>query len=1166
MMFATDLDLHQANGSKSVLPTGGRAARTKKIVRNRTGRLLTTTALVSAAAMISAEAIAQVPAGYAPAPADVVSYVQLSNGSVLVQLANNQSLLVTSNNYFIDNSGVLYLSPSVAGNLSGSGGGTPAPLVGGGMPAGGTLAPPSSTGVLFDDTAIASSSGGMMGEITGGPGLFGLGTLGTIAAVGLGTGALILGVNAVRNRLSDDTAENSAATIAADDSEIVKGETSGNVTYTISDADGIDQSVLKEAVEAGLGGASTVASIFPNGGEVTVDPGTAALVSGTEDTYASLQVTVTGEVQSNLNTGEFPGPAVAFKDAKGNDESVNFSLNISDPTDTGGTGSLELDASDGSAHEIAQGGSKLFKATDPQGDTISYEISNNPSGIAIDSNTGLVVVSSAVSTGSYTITVKASSTGSDGTVETDTETYTINVTAGSGGSSSVNNTVNADFDSTNAGFSTLSGLNTTNNNKTDNGDNEFEVVDNAHLGNSYVIDGLGGNDTLYFSERDATYHLDPMVNNSFEDVAGFETLELLSSVHLDVNGGVFDSATTGDINHLKGSGDNKVRLVKEAADLGLDVVVTDIQSIDMDGHDLTLDRADIGQIDKIMDDSTGTLVFTGAFVYDFAEALLTLEDVQTIGLDGGNYSYSLTLDGFHDEDVREIVSDGNLILDGDTNIDTRLNEKITLIDLSRGMGSDGNNNIFATFDDPMTIRGGTDTDDVDLTLKSDIEAGELIIDLGKDSDDTVNFNLNGEDIDMTGDGRILRGVEYVDVDTADGDGEVMFQFNGSGVNVSDIRDVDLGDLDEEGGVILRGDLSTNSAHNQGLITSADFVRSLNTTAPSTYTIGGANAAIAYGGTINAAYFTNALMAQDGTTALTGGTGANEGSFEDTTGTVNVTDGLSVTGQMSVVIDGFVADADLEIEMTAGDDEVDLIIGETELSLTLDDEEDADTNYGAVLTGAVAQNVTIASLLGSSTTGAGTANQVVISTVEGVADSSIAEASEAVTVDLAGGDDILSIVLGSTQEKKVTIKIASAQADEEDIIRVDALEDLAGTPAADPSTANSAKNVVFDFENDITTIIESTSTSAAALNETGSSAGALIVFGGAAAGGGTQAGILYDADGDGELSDGDTVLDLTNAITHASLDVDALATEIEFDSNLGDQWNFVIGDGNLQDII
>ena len=50
----------------------------------------------------------------------MVSYVQLSNGSVLVQLANQQSLLVTSNNFFIDGTGVLFLSPAVTTGIAGA--------------------------------------------------------------------------------------------------------------------------------------------------------------------------------------------------------------------------------------------------------------------------------------------------------------------------------------------------------------------------------------------------------------------------------------------------------------------------------------------------------------------------------------------------------------------------------------------------------------------------------------------------------------------------------------------------------------------------------------------------------------------------------------------------------------------------------------------------------------------------------------------------------------------------------------------------------------------------------------------------------------------------------------------------------------------------------------
>ena len=138
MMFDSQHDAGTASRATSFEPMTRSAAAARKSLRGRAGALLTTTALVTAAsAMVALEAGAQVgvPTGFAPAPADVVSYVQLSNGSVLVQLANQQSLLVTSNNFFIDGSGVLYLSPTVSSGISGgdvsSGamiGGAPAPM------------------------------------------------------------------------------------------------------------------------------------------------------------------------------------------------------------------------------------------------------------------------------------------------------------------------------------------------------------------------------------------------------------------------------------------------------------------------------------------------------------------------------------------------------------------------------------------------------------------------------------------------------------------------------------------------------------------------------------------------------------------------------------------------------------------------------------------------------------------------------------------------------------------------------------------------------------------------------------------------------------------------------------------------------------------------------
>ena len=122
MMFDSQHDAGSAQGATAFEPMERSSAAAKKSLRGRSGALLTSTALVAAgAAMMAGEAGAQVgvPTGFAPAPADVVSYVQLSNGSVLVQLANQQSLLVTSNNFFIDGTGVLYLSPTVTAGITG---------------------------------------------------------------------------------------------------------------------------------------------------------------------------------------------------------------------------------------------------------------------------------------------------------------------------------------------------------------------------------------------------------------------------------------------------------------------------------------------------------------------------------------------------------------------------------------------------------------------------------------------------------------------------------------------------------------------------------------------------------------------------------------------------------------------------------------------------------------------------------------------------------------------------------------------------------------------------------------------------------------------------------------------------------------------------------------
>ena len=1075
MMFDSQHEGTPAVSQSSFEPLARSEASGKKALRSRAGMLLTSTSLVAAAtAMMTGEAAAQAPAGFAPAPADVVSYVQLSNGSVLVQLANQQSLLVTSNNFFIDGTGVLFLSPAVTTGIAG--GGAPAvsattPAAVAPLPVAAPLPQPlapadplniggnASSGVIFEDTEVASSSGGIMGMLTGGPGLFGLGTLGTIAAVGLGGGAILFAANAIRSRLQAPEEENSAASITATDTIIERGGASESVTYAITDFDGIDESDLVASVQAALDGASTVASIFPSGAEITTERSGSGLFDGTEDTYGSINVTLTGEAAEALNLGSFPGPAVSFTDAKGNEESVNLALEITDSSSGGGsgggsgTGTLELDQADGSTHEITQGGSKLFKATDPDGDTINYSISNNPSGIGIDSNTGLVVVANTVAAGSYTITVTASSTGADGSVETDTETYNITVTEGAGGSGgSGGNSVNADFDSSSAGFDTLSGVNITDNETADSNDNELEIVAAAHLANSYIMDGLAGDDTVYFSEAGATYHLDPTWVNGFEDVSGFETLELLSDVHLEINGGVLDSESTGDIEHLKGSGNNRVTIVNNHADFGLDVTITDIDTIDMNNYDLTLDNSDLSQITTIEGDTQSTLVFTGQFTYDFAEGLIMTKDVTRLGLDAGNYDYSLTLDGVSDEDVREIYAYGANEIEGNVMIDARANAKISLIDLAGDEfttgGIDGDSNIFVTYDDTLEILGGDNDDDVDVTLDSDIEDGEFQFDGGGDNEDTLNINLNGDEIDTRGYGRSIDHVEYIDIDAPDGDGEAHLQFNGSGTDMSDIIRVDVSDVKDDSSLVLDGDRSALSS-----------------------------------------------------------TAENISSFVD-----------SDAGE---VIDGFVADEDVIIHMTSQDDTITLTIGESESQTT-------DTGLAALLAATDLRDSSAATK---------------------------AEGSQAVDIHLGGGDDVISLILGSVQSDEVTLHFSRANNDDHDTVSFTTLNDLGASVTADGLT--------LDFADDITTVIAasgtvgSTSAAAAGVSTGSSQQGAVILFDS-----GSQHGFIYDHDGDGELSDGDTLVDLTTAggsFTNLTSSGFRLTMETTEGS---DQFNFSLDQGDL----
>ena len=361
--------------------------------------------------------------------------------------------------------------------------------------------------------------------------------------------------------------------------------------------------------------------------------------------------------------------------------------------------------------------------------------------------------------------------------------------------------MNADFDSSSAGFDTLSGVNITDNETADSGDNELEIVAASHLANSYIMDGLAGDDTVYFSEAGATYHLDPTWVNGFEDVSGFETLELLSDVHLEINGGVLDSESTGDIEHLKGSGDNRVTIVNNHADFGLDVTITDIDTIDMNNYDLTLDKSDLSQINTIEGDTQSTLVFTGQFTYDFAEGLIMTKDVDPSW--SGRRQLRLLADaGWRERRGR--ARDLRLRVERDRrqrHDRCPQNSKISLIDLAGDEfttgGIDGDSNIFVTYDDALEVLGGDNDDDLDVILESDIEDGEFQFDGGGDNEDTLNINLNGDEIDTRGHGRSIDHVEYIDIDAPDGDGEAHLRIQrqrGTDMSSTSSVQVDLSDV------------------------------------------------------------------------------------------------------------------------------------------------------------------------------------------------------------------------------------------------------------------------------------------------------------------------------------------------------------------------------------
>ena len=239
-----------------------------------------------------------------------------------------------------------------------------------------------------------------------------------------------------------------------------------------------------------------------------------------------------------------------------------------------------------------------------------------------------------------------------------------------------------------------------------------------------------------------------------------------------------------------------------------------------------------------------------------------------------------------------------------------------------------------------------------------------------------------------------------------------------------------------------------------------------------------------------------------------------------------------------MIDGFVSEEDLEVVMTNGEDLIDLVIGESEFSVTLT----------AVTPGTANDSLTLLNIanVGSADPLASVVEQTSV----------FAEGSGEVTIDLNGGGDTVSLVLGSEQEETVTLKFDRANSDDHDTVQITELEDLegvadaipnvAGTQFDDVSLVGGVSDLVIDFHDDITQIqADNDAVDANSVQIGNSSQGTLIVFGMSNVA--VQKGFIFDHDGDGELSDGDTLVDLTAALLGVG---DAERDGLRWSGNIG----------------
>ena len=179
-----------------------------------------------------------------------------------------------------------------------------------------------------------------------------------------------------------------------------------------------------------------------------------------------------------------------------------------------------------------------------------------------------------------------------------------------------------------------------------------------------------------------------------------------------------------------------------------------------------------------------------------------------------------------------------------------------------------------------------------------------------------------------------------------------------------------------------------------------------------------------------------------------------------------------------------SDDDLVVYMTAGEDTIDLTIGESEYYVE------------AALTGASSAAVT-------ENQGISMADVVRVfnptQEIVSVPANDFAGHAEEVNVFLGGGDDQVSLVLGSAQQEMVTLSFSRADIGDHDTVTFNMLDDLGSLAEINGATTVNnipvvgnlglATGLTFDFEDDITTILTAPSaTDASSVDIIGSQQG------------------------------------------------------------------------------